>query len=85
MRRSQNQRANYHRMRSRHGRLGLGYHRYEALARNSETIAFGSNRFEARAMELFSRSSKHLWEANPSSFWQSPRLPVPEQRGNRWH
>jgi hypothetical protein len=83
MKNSQNDRKNYHRMRSRHGRLGLGFDRYEALWRQMERIE-NAYRPKAiithasdKAMRLIGGSYKQLWSVDPGVFYQSPFVPKP--------
>jgi hypothetical protein len=79
----QNNRKNYYRLRSGNGRLGLGYIHYQVLWRRMERIGKAAHprsmitRALDKAMALTNRYHKQLWVVNPNIFYQSPFVPKP--------
>jgi len=83
MKKHKNNRKNYHCMRSGHGRLGLGFDRYEVLWRRLEQIEYAGrpkaliSRSSDKAVKILGRSYKHLWGIDATVFYQSPFVPKP--------
>lgn len=80
---AQNTRRNYERMKSRHPRLALGYHRCAVLYRRTEehlSQGPGCYRLERHAWKALRRSWDRLWETDPTVFHRSPLVARDEDR-----